>query len=51
MTFMVFMEDGFVCLLEGATVGEETDHIDLYALRSEGPTTMGRVVVDGAPER
>ena len=51
MTFMIFMEDGFVCLLEGATVGEETDHIDLYALRSEGPTTMGRIVVDATPER
>ena len=51
MTFMVFMEDGFVSLLEGATVGEETDRIDLYSLRSEGPTTMGRIVVDAAPER
>ncbi len=51
MTFMVFMEDGFVSCLEGATLGEATDRIDLYALRSEGPTTMGRIVVDAAPER
>lgn len=51
MTFMVFMEDGFVSCLEGATVGEETDRIELSSLRSEGPTTMGHIVVDAAPER
>ena len=36
MTFLVFMEDGFISCLEGATIGDLTDHIDLYSLRSEG---------------
>ncbi len=51
MTFMVFMEDGFVSCLEGATLGDETDRIDLCSLKSEGPTTLGRIVVEAAPER
>ncbi len=51
MTFMVVMEDGFVSCLEGAAVGEETDRIELSSLRSEGPTTMGHIVADAAPER
>ena len=37
MTFLIFMEDGFISCLEGATVVDQTDHIDLYSLRSEGP--------------
>ena len=51
MTFLVFMEDGFVSLLEGATVGDETDRIDLNALRSEGSTTLGHTVIDADPEQ
>jgi hypothetical protein len=51
MTFLVFMEDRFVSLLEGATVGDETDRIDLHALRSEGPTTLGLNVINGDPEQ
>ena len=37
MTILIFMEDGYVSCLEGATVGDRTDQIDLYSLRSEGP--------------
>lgn len=36
MTFLVFMEDGFISCLEGAAVGDRTDHINLSLLRSEG---------------
>ena len=36
MTFLVFMEDGFVSCLEGATLRDRTDQIDLSSLRSEG---------------
>lgn len=36
MTFLAFMEDGFINCLEGATVDDRTDHIDLDSLRSEG---------------
>lgn len=36
MVFLVFLEDGFIKFLEGATVGDQTDQIDLHSLVSEG---------------
>ena len=36
MTFLVFMEDGYLACLEGATIEDRTDHVDLEALRSKG---------------